>query len=208
MDIIIFEDVPLKTRLDAVSYKGTGNANCTYTGKVIFPINAILATTLKKQDKATVILLATRAEGKSNEQNILLFKNELDEINKNIGASIDYKVVESDFCESKSNYEKRFRNMIATLHDEVAIYADITYGPKPLVVVLLCVLGFAQKFGGADIKRLVYAKVLFDKENHIIEGSQELFDVTSLYYLSGLVNSLEAENSDDAKKALDAFFGA
>ena len=57
MKKIIFCDIPMKKDLDSMVYAGTGNANTNYDKPVIFPINAILAENLKKNDE--VVLLRT-----------------------------------------------------------------------------------------------------------------------------------------------------
>lgn len=55
----IFCDIPMKKQIDAMGYAGTGNVNSNYNKPVIYPINAILAETLKKNDEVKVILLRT-----------------------------------------------------------------------------------------------------------------------------------------------------
>ena len=44
---------------DRQCYAGTGNADCRYTGKVVFPINAVLAEKLQKGDQVKAVLLTT-----------------------------------------------------------------------------------------------------------------------------------------------------
>ena len=60
MKKIVFIDIPMKeinAEHDAQCYKETGNANCTYGGKVIFPINAVLAENLRSSDEIKILLL-------------------------------------------------------------------------------------------------------------------------------------------------------
>ena len=47
-------------------------------------------------------------------------------------------------------------------------------------------------------------KALFDEENKAHSG--EMFDVSPMYYLNNLVNSMEAPDGKAAIKALDTFF--
>ena len=50
MKKIVFCDIPMKKQLDSMVYSGTGNTNISYDKAVIYPVNAILAETLKKED--------------------------------------------------------------------------------------------------------------------------------------------------------------
>ena len=84
------------------------------------------------------------------------------------------------------------------------IYADITFGPKPLPMILMCALSFAEKFLNCDVKSVIYGKVNFDDNNKVT--SPELYDVTSLYYLNNLTNSMIAADGKEARQNLDEFF--
>lgn len=211
MKKIIFIDIPMKEMDGAYNcqcYAHTGNAGCEYNGKVIFPINAVLAEKMQPSDDVKVVLLKTRTQSGNSDRNAELFQQELDKINASIGAHIVYKELETDFVETKQNHEKRLRNMLAQIENNAHIFADITFGQKPLPMILMCVLHFAEKFFNADIKRIVYGKVDFVKHSNgkSYPENSELYDVTSLYYLNNLVGAMEAASGESALKSLDAFF--
>lgn len=199
----IFCDIPMKNNLTPMVYKGTGNANSKYGQPVIYPINAILADTISKQDEIKVILLRTENATENNKKNSELFIQELDSINSKINAKITYDILDSEFKETKNNHEFRLKQMIDKIEDGSQLFADITYGPKPLPMIIMCVLSFAEKFLNCDVKSVVYGKVNFIGEKI---SNPELYDVTSLYYLNNLTNTMVAKNSKDARKVLDDFF--
>ena len=210
MKKIIFADIPMKelSAKDKQCFSGTGNAGCFYSGSVIFPINAVLSEKLKKDDDVKVVLLKTVSEKGNSGVNAGIFQQELDEINSKIGAKITYETIDSDFVETKKNHEKRLRAMLSKIEEGAEIFVDITFGPKPLPMVMMCVLNFAEKFFDADVKKIVYGKVDFVKheDGKSYPENPELYDVTSLYYLNNLVGAMEAPSGDDALKSLDAFF--
>ena len=211
MKKIIFADIPMKeinADRNAQYYARTGNADCTYQGKVIYPINAVLAEKLKSCDDVKVVLLKTVTQSGNSDKNAELFRKELDAINTNIGTHITYETIETDFVETKANHEKRLRAMLSKVEDGAQLYADITFGQKPLPMVLMCVLHFAEKFFHADVKEIVYGKVDFvrHEDGASYPENPELYDITSLYYLNGLVDSMEASSGEAALKSLDAFF--
>ncbi len=203
MKKIIFCDIPMKKKMNAMVYANTGNTNCNYLKEVMFPINAILAESLKKDDEVRVILLRTQDKAGNSGRNSGLFMQELDAINSEIGAKISYETLDSEFKETKDIHEKRLQDMLDKIEEHTEIYADITYGPKPLPMILMCVISFAEKFLNCDVKSVVYGKVDFDDNKPC---NPELYDVTSLYYLNNLTSSMVADNGKDARQSLNEFF--
>jgi len=200
---IVFSTIPMQV-VDPVFYKSTENKAIEYEGEVRFPINGLLAKTLKKDDEVKVVRIIT--DGTTSDENAKLQKEELDKINEKIGAKITYTEVRETFKETSDIVQSRFRQIVGTFEDDCEIYADMTYGPKTLTPVIFYALGFAEKFFDADIKNIVYGKAVFDKEKKAIPGASELFDVTSLYYLNSLTNVMNAPDGKTALARLDKFF--
>lgn len=208
MKKIIFVDIPMKEISENRNkqYYKTGNEQ--HYIPVIFPINAILAKTLNKEDTVKVVFLATITEKNHTSKNIEIFKHELKKINKNINAKINYEIIKTDFVETKKNQETRLRNMLSKLEEGAKLYADMTFGQKTLPMLLMCVLHFAERFFNADIKKIVYGKVEFIKHDDGIEyiENPQMYDLAPLYYLNNLMGSMQASSSEQALKALDTFF--
>ena len=202
MKKIIFSNLPMKKELHAFKYKVDGNSTIEYDGEVIFPVNAVLARTLKKGDKVKVVLLSkTDIEGNSAE-NAGKFQKELNEINRAIKADIEYITLAAPFEETKDVHETLLRDMIGKLEDNAEIIGDITYGPKPLPIIMFSVMNFAEKFFNAQIKNIVYGKVDFPNDSKT-PVNPVLYDLTPLYYLNSVTNTMEYKTSDEAVKALD-----
>ena len=210
MKKIVFVDIPMRELNDNSKqcYANTGNTKCKYNEKVHFPINAVLADKMKQDDEVKVVFLTTTTQTDSSKENVKKFQEELNEINKRINAKIYYEILNSVFEETKNVHEKRIENMISVLEKDAEIYADITFGQKPIPMLLMCVLTFAEKFCNADIKKVIYGKVEFVKhsDGKTYPEKPELYDVTSLYYLNNLVGTMEASSCSEAKKSLKAFF--
>ena len=200
---IVFSTIPMQV-VDPVFYKSTENKAIEYEGEVRFPINGLLAKTLKKDDEVKVVRIIT--DGTTSDENAKLQKEELDKINEKIGAKITYTEVRETFKETSGIVQSRFHQIVGTLENECEIFADMTYGPKTLTPVIFYALGFAEKFFDADIKNIVYGKAVFDKEKKAIPGASEIFDVTALYYLNSLTNIMSAPDGKTALERLDKFF--
>lgn len=200
---IVFSAITMQA-VSPVIYKSTENKAIEYNGEVRFPINALLAKTLRKDDEVKVVRIVI--EGQFVEDYVKLQKEELDKINETIGAKISYEEVRTSFKETSDIVQARFRQIIGKIEEDCEIYADITYGPKTLTPVLFYALGFAEKFFDADIKNIVYGKITFNKNKESNSNSAELFDVTALYYLNSLTNVMSAPDGKTALERLDKFF--
>lgn len=200
---IAFATIPMQ-EVKPVFYKSEENKEIEFQGKVGFPVNALLAKTLKKDEELKVVRIIT--EGEFSESNTKQQQEELDKINENIGAKITYTDVRESFKETSDIVQSRFRQIVGTFENNCEIYADMTYGPKTLTPVLFYALGFAEKFFDADVKNIVYGKAVFDKAKNVIPELTELYDVTALYYLNSLTNVMSAPDGETALKRLDMFF--
>ncbi len=186
-------------------YKFNDNKKYEYNDKVHFAVNGFLAKTLKKGEEVTIIRILLDSPKSNGIRNAEIQKNELNELNNNIGAKIDYDEITTAFDDSGKTIEKRFRDLIGKLKEDREIYLDMTYGSKTLIPVFFYVLGFAEKFFNADIKTILYDKAEFFKGAPIPETC-ELFDVTPLYYLNSLTSIMDAPDGKTALKRLDKFF--
>lgn len=203
MKKIVFATIPMQS-IDAQHYVCDENKVIEYEGLTRFPINAVLAKTLKKGDNVKVVRIVT--EGEFTEDNIVFQKEELDKINSNIGANIEYVEVRAPFTETSNVVAERFRQIAGTFEQNCQIFADMTYGPKTLTPVLFFALGFAEKFFEADISHIIYGRIKFNKDKTAVENTAELYDVTPLYYLNSLTSVMSAPDGKTALERLDKFF--
>lgn len=200
MKKIVFSNLPMTERFK-LHYPVDGNKSIEYDGEVTFPVIAVLARTLAKGDDVKVVLLSKESENGTGEEYSALFQSELNEINRSIGANIEYVIIPTPFVETREIHEKLFCSMVDKLEDDAEIIGDITYGPKPLPIIMFSVMNFAERFFHAEIKNIIYGKVEF------IKGEREpknpmIFDLTPLYYLNALTNAMEFSSSAEAVKAL------
>lgn len=219
MKKIVFVDIPMYEK-SPLNYWDTGNVKSKYAGEVLYPVNAFLLDEVKEGDELKVILLKTKTgnerEDSQTKENARLFEDELDSILKNLAegkipgfpavknVKADYVPLVSDFDESKENHEIRFKNMLSHLEENCDVYADITFGPKLIPMMILCVFNFAERFFNCKIRGIVYGKALHDENNKAHSG--EMFDVSPMYYLNNLTNSMEAPSGKAALETLDTFF--
>lgn len=196
----------MKKASDPKHYPVDGNSEIEYEGNVRFPINAVLAKSLKKGESVKIVKFITKDSKNNYLENSRFFNEELDLLNQGIGANIQYNEIIEEYSEDLRTHENRFRKLINELEDGADILVDITYGQKTLPILLFSTLSFAEKFYNANIQNIIYGKINYDSDNNIIDGSQKIYDITSLYYLNTLTASMEAPNGETAKKMIDNFF--
>lgn len=202
---IIYSNLPMKKELNSFRYHSEENSLIEYDNEVVFPVNAVLAKSMKKGEKVKVVLLSKIDKEGNSAVNAGRFQQELNRINFEIGAQIEYITLTTPFEETREIHEKLLRDMVETLEENAEIIADITYGPKSLPIIVFAVLNFAEKFFGVTIKNIVYGKVNFidDGKGNAKPVNPVLCDLTPLYYLNALTNSMEYRSSEEAVKALD-----
>ncbi|MBO5692022.1 MAG: hypothetical protein J6R96_09220 [Spirochaetaceae bacterium] len=190
------------------------HVNSNYAEAIYFPINALMANQLQKNDELTVIILKFNDDmnptSENNFQaNYQIFQNEMNKINETIGAKIEYKIIETDFVETNDVFAERFLNIFNILEQDCTIYTDITFGPKTATLLIMNLLSFAENFYDADIEAIIYGKTSFiatgDQTETTAKGGKVL-DVSSLYFLNNLTDAIHAQSPQDAIQVLKELF--
>lgn len=214
MKKIAFMSMPMQKISPA--YRLEKNCNNSYSEKIYFPLNVTLAENLRKDDELVVYIIKMTDNLTPNltrnfDEFMALYKNELDSINKDIGAKVSCQIIESNFAETRDAFGERFIHLFEGLSEGVKIYADITFGSKPTSHIIMNVLYFAEKFFNADVESVVYGKILFkdteDGRTVIDNESAKICDVTVLYLMNNLTYSMNAASGKDALDTMKVFFG-
>ncbi len=212
MKKLVFVSLMMADRMEKKHFPVDGNVLIEYPGEVYYAINAVLAKTLKADDEVKVLLLETKAGEEAGCKNAKLFEDELNEINasEKIGAKIEYETISSVFITSKYKYNSLFMKLINNFKGEEELYADITFGPKSLPMVIFSALQFGEKFYDCSIGNIIYLKTEFvkteDGRQKIKEGSQLICDYTPLYQLNSFITTMQSSSGEKAKKAFEILF--
>lgn len=181
-----------------------GNSFIEYPGEAYYAINAVLAQTMKSDDEIKVVLIQTKGGDDAGSKNATLFMDELNAMNT-CGASIKYEVIPSNFVETKEKFKDLYKSLIKNLETETELYADVTFGPKSLPLMIFAAMQFGEKFFDCSIGNVIYLKAEF-KNNQFVEGSQMIYDYTPLYMLSSFTNTIECASGEKAVAAVEALF--
>ena len=201
--------VPTGDRIHQIVYPIDGNKAIEYNKPVRCPINGILAKTLKKDEQVKVIYVMAVGKTSKCEKNKAVFIKELEKINANIGAKLDYDTIEFDFDATKQTYNKLLLDLADKIDHDSEIYADITYGYKTEVLSLLCAFSFVEEFHETIVERIYYGKMEFEFNEALGKTAPvhpKIFDITSLYHLIKLIGSMGNASEESARNMLKKFF--
>ena len=202
---LIITTVPMKKDISRLHYPVVGNSVIEYNKKVFFPVNAVLAKTMQKGERGKILFLSTSGgEENYSKDNIKKFKDELVKINSGIEADLSWETIDIPFNPQNEVFERLISGIISKVEKGCQIIADITYGIKPLPMILFCALQFAEKFCNAAISNIVYGKAEFNRQNK--PENPGLYDIASLFYLNKLICAMECESGETASKILNDFF--
>ena len=192
--------IPMKENIDQVVYSSTDKSLPVSERKVRYPICSFLEKTLTSVDELEVILLVKKDRKDYYKRNTEFFKEELEAVNIEIGADIEYKIIDSEFEEHQTVHEQLMKDIVAQIPDNSHIYVDITYCPKDLPIVLFTTLNFAEKFLDCTIENIVYGQADFENGRAV---NTRICDMIPLYCLSSITNTMECTDSDKARSMLN-----
>ena len=124
--VIITAPMMNPENLNKKQYPVEGNKSIEYEKEVRCPINGILAKTLNRDDEVKIIYVMTTGKNSNCEHNKMTFISELEDINKNIGASFVYDTVDIPFEPTKETYNKLITDLTEKIPENTEIYTDIT----------------------------------------------------------------------------------
>ncbi len=172
-----------------------------------YGFSTVMANNISKDDNAKLIILELQRKTGAVKENTNNYLKDLEKINQTKGTNIqDPKIIEIPFNESKVTFQSAFFELIKELEENAEIYVDITFGAKTTSLLLLSFLQFAEKYFNCDVKMIDYVQRDFDESEHAIVGSECIYDVTSLYYLNSLMNTMNCKNGEEAVETVKKFF--
>ena len=161
-----------------------------------FPIITVLAQEQTKQEDVKVIAL--RTENKDTEDN---FEEMLGQL-KQIGI-LEEQVTSLLLPENQSS-EAGVRSMLKIIEeipDDSLVYADLTFGTKPMSIMILYSVTFIEKLKDAEVQGIYYGE-LPRSGGKADWGRARLYDLTVYKYMSDMIDQLHGLNVSEPETAL------
>ncbi len=164
--------------------------------QLIFPISRLIEATMQTGDEAEVITV--RQTNDSGDENLNRLKQDLTALH------IDYQIkdITTPENQNKDALLELFKRLAQAIDPQCCVYADSTFGTKTYPIVLFAALNYAEKIKECELHCLLYQEQRRDMQTHKATGTY-LYDITSLFYLSSVVDALnQSEASFEEKDAL------
>ena len=176
-------------------------------GKAFFaPISYVLDANIEEGDD--ILILTNVMQADAPQKNYAQLKEDFDKILASHGAKADFAVIaepnpkeQRDEMDSLT-FSRYFKELSDYFEDGDRIYADMTFGMKCNTICSLTAMSYAVKAGtDIDVERMVYAERYDGKKGSGERPTSDIIDITSIFYISTLVNNAHPGQ----KKSIDSF---
>jgi len=204
--------VPLQVTLGKAWYKSEESEILKNELLSAFPIIIAMNAYAKKGDKIKLIPVVTEDEGGVAKKNFATFEQELDslrqakgfacEFEQEIdGAKLDLHIFTPE-KETIKNHLALYANLISRIGDNEIIYADITYGQRPVSMIMQMSLNYAYKLRkGTDIGAIVYGAIPPGQHNKDPKNGF-VYDVSPLFFMDAISSTMAHLKFDDPAKKI------
>lgn len=197
-----------KTFISTISLQGKNDLKQVYyepigfsleTNKLTnFPIIPIIASNIVRGDDIQIIVI--RIKNSDVQDNYAIFLKELNEL----GISEDQ--IETILLEEDQRNIfgiNMLMELLQLIAEDSLIYADITFGTKPMSALTLYAMNMIEKLKDTEVKGIYYGEL--PRRNSELKGNAKIYELTAYKYLSDMVeqlNNLQINDSLGAVKRL------
>ncbi len=182
-------------------YDPVDNDSLRY-GLTHFPAIPLLNSHLHSGDAIEVITVTYDIP--NCHRNLELLKSEIDAVCASNNATCDVTSIEVPFDDSIQAVLDVYTRLISHLDDGDELYADITYGSKPMPIVLIMALQYAYRVKeDVTIECVVYGQISHHRESK----DAKIFDVTALVQLDEIVRLMADRGISDPAAVIGNIIG-
>jgi len=199
-----------RDQLEAVKYRQVGNSRLAYECETRFPIVPVINGYAEDGDTIRVLAILTDGE-KSNARNTqhnyrTYFLPEIDSIAS--AKKLLFSGVEEIHTQDNEGIDtqlKLFSDIADRINPGEDLYACISYGTKPMPIVLTMALNYAYKLK----KDVTVGCTVYGRFPHIDEEPKAsyIYDTTSLFYMDSIVTRLAEMKASDPITAIKLMLG-
>lgn len=186
-----FTVVPLqlKTTLHQTNYDTSHNPELALEDKTRFPIFHLMVNAMEKGEKAELYALRSISPHPESSYNdniahhLKSLREELQFFENKYQFTCDLRVITLPKIETPAVQAQYFLKLLNIFHPEDELYCCISYGEKPMPIVLFAALSYAaQARPGFEVERICYGQMDHDIKKAV------LFDVTPLFTMHQMAN--------------------
>ena len=183
------------------TYEPMDNSDLEY-GPTHFPAIPLLNAYVEEGEEIQVITVTYDIP--ECHRNLGVLEEEIKKVCADKAATYSIDSIEVPFDDSIGAILNVYQELIARVDDGDDLYADITYGSKPMPIVLTMALQYAYRMkDNVSIEGVVYGQVNHSSE----EKDAKIYDVTALVQLDEIVRLMADGGSCDPAAAIKMIIG-
>lgn len=195
----------IRTFITTISMQGKGDLKKVFYEPVgfelknnmdtSFPIIPVIAS--KMDNKEDVKIIAIRTENGDTRDNFEKFNEELGQFGF---KKMQIKEISIEENQSKVLGMKMMMTILQEIPEDSLVYADITFGTKPMAALTLYAMNFIEKIKDAEVEGIYYGEI--PRENKEMKGKAQIYELTAYKYLSDVLEQLKNLKLNDPLAAM------
>ena len=182
-------------------YEPADNRDLAY-GSTHFPAIPLINASTEEGDEVKVI--SVTYDTPNCHRNLGLLEEEVARVCSERNATYILESIEVPFDDSIKAILNVYQQLIVRVEDGDELYADITYGSKPMPIVLTMALQYAYRTKkNVSIECVTYGQISHHKETK----DATIYDVTALVQLDEIVRLMADGNISDPAGVIDLIIG-
>ena len=181
--------------LHKTRYISMGGSELESEYETCYPIFTVLDNTTAADEKVKLTLIVVDHDNARS--NLASFLDELKELAGARPFTYEIQKLETPYDESTDTHLELFGKIIDSIAPSDEITADITYGSKPMPMIISMALSYAKNnISGSDIQRIIYGRYDFVHDKAFVH------DVTALFYMNSVVEKLGRTRAGDPRNII------
>ncbi len=176
--------------LHKIKYNSMGGKELESEYKTCYPVFTALDNVVAVGEKVKLTLIVVDHDNARS--SLTSFLDELKDFAGTRSFTYEIQKLETPFDESTDTHLELFGKIIDSIAPGDEITADMTYGSKPMPMIISMALSYAKNnISGTDIQRIIYGRYDF------VHNKAYVHDVTALFYMNSVVEKLGHTRAED-----------
>lgn len=176
-------------------YHSDNNFELESSYETFFPLFIDIDKNVTENEQIAIVLVKIKHQ--NSDINLSAFTQELNELSKRNKFKYSIEIIETEFNENIDSHLTLFENLIHSINTNDNLVVDITYGTKPMPIIMMMALNYAT----ACEDNTLVDKVLYGRYN-FVDDTAYIHDVSALFYMNSLVEKLGRSKVNQPKEII------
>lgn len=196
----------IKTYVTVISLQGGGNLErgvyepvgfqLKNNRETSFPIIPVIAESMEEQDEIKII--AVRTKNNDSKDNYRAFLEELSMMGI---EKTQVKEITQKEDQRATIGLTMLMELLQEIPEDSLVYADITFGTKPMSAIILYAMNFIEKLKDSEVEGIYYGELPREKGKSLWERAK-IYNLTIFKYISDVIDQLDVLGISDPQAAL------